>query len=77
MPGADAARESSQALRALYPQCLAGELSPKRTGRELKETTRSLARLTPLEAVWRGSRSPHTLVTTPSHHLIGFNLFDA
>lgn len=77
MPGADSARESSQALRALYPQCIAGELSPKRTGRELKETTRSLARLSPLESVWRGSREPHTLVTTPSNHLIGFNLFDA
>jgi len=77
MPGADAARESAQALRALYPQCIAGELSAKRTGREFKETTRSLARLAPLEAVWRGSNHPHTLVTTPSHHLIGFNLFDA
>lgn len=77
MPGADAARESAQALRALYPQCIAGEASAKRTGREWKETTRSLARLAPLEAVWRGSKSPHTLVTTPSNHLIGFNLFDA
>lgn len=77
MSGADAARESAQALRALYPQCIAGEASARATGREWKETTRSLARLAPLEAVWRGSRSPHTLVTTPSNHLIGFNLFDA
>ena len=77
MSGADAARESAQALRALYPQCIAGELSVKRTGREFKETTRSLARLAPLEAVWRGSNHPHTLVSTPSNHLIGFNLFDA
>ena len=77
LPGADAARESVQALRALYPQAIAGELSAKRTGREFTETTRSLARLAPLESVWRGSRSPHTLVTTPSNHLIGFNLFDA
>jgi hypothetical protein len=77
MPGADAARESSQALRALYPQCIAGELSARSTGREWKETTRSLSRLAPLEAVWRGSAKPHTLVTTPSNHLIGFNLFDA
>lgn len=77
LPGADAARETIQALRAIYPQCIAGELSAKRTGREFKETTRSLSRLAPLEAVWRGSREPHTLVTTPSNHLIGFNLFDA
>ncbi len=77
MPGADAARESAQALRALYPQCIAGELSAKRTGREFTETTRSLARLAPVEAVWRGSRNPHTLISTPSNHLIGFNLFDA
>lgn len=76
MPGADAARESAQALRAIYPQCIAGELSPKRNGREFTETTRSLARLAPLESVWRGSESPHTLVTTPSNHLIGFNLLD-
>ncbi|MGB8507126.1 MAG: hypothetical protein WCD76_01860 [Pyrinomonadaceae bacterium] len=77
LPGADAARETIQALRAIYPQCIAGELSAKLTGREFKETTRSLSRLAPLEAVWRGSREPHTLVTTPSNHLIGFNLFDA
>ena len=77
LPGADAARESAQALRALYPQCIAGELSAKRTGREFTETTRSLARLAPLESVWRGSKHPHTLVTTPSQHLIGFNLFDS
>ncbi|MCA1628403.1 MAG: hypothetical protein LC742_10625, partial [Acidobacteria bacterium] len=77
MPGADASRESTQGLRALYPQCIAGELSAHRTGREFKETTRSLSRLAPLESVWRGSKSPHTLVTTPSNHLIGFNLFDA
>jgi len=77
LPGADAARESAQALRALYPQCIAGELSARATGREFTETTRSLARLAPLESVWRGSKHPHTLVTTPSNHLIGFNLFDS
>lgn len=77
LPGADAAREDVAALRALYPQALAGELSAERTGREFTETAGSLARLAPLESVWRGSSKPHTLVTTPSQHLIGFNLFDA
>lgn len=77
LPGGDAARENPAALRALYPQTIAGELSAARTGREFKETTRSLARLAPLESVWRGSSRPHTLVTTPSQHLIGFDLFDA
>lgn len=77
IPGADAARESIAALRALYPQAIAGELSSARTGREFTEITRSLARLAPIESVWRGSEKPHTLVTTPSQHLIGFNLFDA
>lgn len=77
LPGADAARESAQGLRAMYPQCIAGELSARATGREFTETARSLARLAPLESVWRGSKHPHTLVTTPSNHLIGFNLFDS
>lgn len=77
IPGADAARESVAALRALYPQSIAGELSSRRTGREFTEITRSLSRLAPVESVWRGSQKPHTLVTTPSQHLIGFNLFDA
>ncbi len=77
IPGADAAREAPAALRALYPQAMAGELNTNRTGREFTEITRALGRLAPLEGVWRGSRRPHTLVTTPSHHLIGFDLFDA
>jgi hypothetical protein len=77
IPGADAAREAPAALRALYPQAIAGEASAERTGREFTETTRSLARLAPFESVWRGSRRPVTLVTTPSNHLIGFDLFDA
>lgn len=76
LPGADAAREAPKALRALYDGCIAGEATPARTGREFTETTRSLARLAPLEGVWRGSRRPHTVVTTPSNHLIGFDLFD-
>jgi|GEM_PF-482014 len=77
IPGADATREAPAALRALYPQAIAGEASVERTGREFTETTRALARLAPFESVWRGSRRPVTLVTTPSNHLIGFDLFDA
>ncbi|MDQ3742852.1 MAG: hypothetical protein M3444_00430 [Acidobacteriota bacterium] len=77
IPGADSAREAPAALRALYPQAIAGEANLQKTGREFTETTRSLARLAPLESIWRGSRRPHTLVTTPSQHLIGFDLFDA
>ncbi|MCP9496922.1 MAG: hypothetical protein MSG64_21090, partial [Pyrinomonadaceae bacterium MAG19_C2-C3] len=76
IPGADAAREAPKALRALYHGSLVGELTPARTGREFSETTRALARLAPIEGVWRGSRRPHTLVTTPSNHLIGIDLFD-
>jgi hypothetical protein len=77
IPGADAAREAPAALRSLYPQAIAGEASAESTGREFTETTRALARLAPFEGVWRGSRRPVTLVTTPSSHLIGFDLFDA
>lgn len=77
LPGADAGREQPEALRALYHGSLPGELDARRTGREFKETTASLARLTPIETVWRGSARPHTIISTPSRHLVGFDLFDS
>ncbi|MCA1626619.1 MAG: hypothetical protein LC742_01460, partial [Acidobacteria bacterium] len=77
LSGADAGREQPEALRALYHQSLPGELDTRRSGREFKETTASLARLTPLETVWRGSSRPHTIITTPSRHLVGFDLFNS
>lgn len=76
LPGADVAREEPAALRALYPQTLAGALSPQLTGREITETAQALACLAPLESVWAGAPRPHTLVPTPSQHLIGLDLFD-
>ncbi|MDQ3254323.1 MAG: hypothetical protein M3R15_10525, partial [Acidobacteriota bacterium] len=64
LPGADAGREQPEALRAMYHQSLPGELDARRTGREFKEITASLVRLAPIEAPWRGSARPHTLVST-------------
>lgn len=77
LPGADAGREQPEALRAMYHQALPGELDARKTGREFKEITASLVRLTPMESPWRGSARPHTLVSTPSRHLTGWDLFDA
>jgi hypothetical protein len=76
IPGADAAREEPAALRFVYHRALAGELDHKDTGREIIETADSLAPLTPTESAWTGSPRPHTLCTTPTGHLIGFDLYD-
>lgn len=76
MPGANLGREHPEGLRALYPNAIAGELSAELTGRECKEIAGSLARLAPLEAPSVGSRRPHTIVSTPSRHLTGIDLYD-
>lgn len=76
IPGAEANREEPAALRAVYHRGLAGELDNKQTGREILETTDSLAPLTPTESAWPGSPNPHTICSTPTGHLIGFNLYD-
>lgn len=47
IPGANAEREEPEALRALYPSAMVGELTPKLTGRELTEVSNSVAALTP------------------------------
>src|SRR5437870_8400108 len=52
IPGANAEREEPEALRALYPSAIVGELSPKLTGRELTEISNSVAALTPTEDAW-------------------------
>jgi hypothetical protein len=54
IPGANADREEPEALRALYPTAIAGELSPKLTGRELTEISNSVVALTPTEDSWAG-----------------------
>lgn len=76
IPGAEANREDPSALRAVYHRALVGELNNEQTGREILETTDSLAPLTPTEAAWPGSQKPHTICSTPTGHLTGFNLYD-
>ncbi len=76
IPGANADREEPEALRALYPSAMAGELSPKLTGRELTEVANSVVTLTPTEDSWPGADRPHTLLSTVTGRLIGIDLFD-
>lgn len=76
IPGANAEREEPEALRALYPSAIAGELSPKLTGRELTEVSTSVVALTPTEDSWPGAPRPHTLLATATGRLIGIDLFD-
>jgi hypothetical protein len=76
LPGANAEREEPEALRALYPSAIVGDLSPKLTGRELTEISTSVAALTPTEDSWRGAPRPHTLLSTATGRLIGIDLFD-
>ena len=76
MPGADASREEPAALRAIYHRSLVGECDARPTGREITETAHSLAALVPSESTWEGALRPHTLFSTPSGRLIGFDLYD-
>src|SRR5713226_197280 len=76
IPGANAEREEPEALRALYTSAIAGELSPKLTGRELTEVSNSVVALTPTEDSWAGANRPHTLLSTVTGRLIGIDLFD-
>lgn len=76
VPGANADREEPSALRALYRTAIAGELSPKLTGRELTEVSNSVVALTPTEDSWAGADHPHTVVSTVTGRLIGIDLFD-
>jgi hypothetical protein len=76
IPGAEAEREEPAALRGVYHRALVGELSNQPTGREILETTDTLATLTPTESAWPGSPQPHTICSTPTGHLTGFNLYD-
>ncbi|MGH9846349.1 MAG: hypothetical protein ACREEM_47225, partial [Blastocatellia bacterium] len=74
--GADADREEPAALRMLYERALVGEADPRKTGREITETTHSLAPLIPTESEWEGAPRPHTLFSLPTGKLIGIDLFD-
>ena len=74
--GADAIREDSVRQRAIYPQMLAGELSPRKNGQELSETADSVISFVPTETNWRGSPRPHSIFTTPSGTMFGLDLYD-
>ncbi len=74
--GADAIREDAIRQRALYPRMLAGELSWKPTGQELRETADSIISFVPTETSWRGSKRPHSLFTTPNGEMFGIDLYD-
>ena len=76
LPGANAEREEPEALRALYPSAIVGDLNSKLTGRELTEVSNSVVALTPTEDSWRGAPRPHTLLSTATGRLIGVDLFD-
>ena len=76
IPGVNAEREEPEALRALYPSAIVGELSSNLTGRELTEVSNSVAALTPTEDSWPGAARPHTLLSTATGRLIGIDLFD-
>jgi hypothetical protein len=76
IPGVEAAREEPASLRSLYHRCLVGEADARPTGREFTEVAHSLAALAPSESAWEGARRPHTLCSTPTGRLIGFDLFD-
>lgn len=76
IPGAEAAREEPDVVRALYQSSLTGEIDPKKTYREIKEVASSLSCLVPTEAAWVGSPRPHTIVSTTTGRLLGINFFD-
>ncbi|MGH9847327.1 MAG: hypothetical protein ACREEM_52205, partial [Blastocatellia bacterium] len=76
IPGVEAAREEPESLRALYHRALAGEMDARPTGREISEVAGSLAAIVPTESAWEGASRPHTLCSTPTGRLIGFDLFD-
>jgi len=76
IPGANAEREEPEALRALYPSAIVGELSPTLTGRELTEVSNSVVALTPTEDSWSGAEMGHTLLSTVTGRLISIDLFD-
>lgn len=76
LPGANAEREEPEALRALYPTAIAGDLSPSLTGRELTEVSNSVVALLPTEDSWRGAPRPHTVLSTATGRLTGIDLFD-
>ena len=76
IPGANPEREEPEALRALYPSAIVGELSPNLNGRELTEVSNSVVALTPTEDAWPGAARPHTLLSTVTGRLIGIDLFD-
>src|SRR5262249_4678636 len=76
IPGANADREEPEALRPLYATAIAGDLSPRPTGRELTEVSNSVVALTPTEDSWQGAVRAHTLLSTVTGRLIGIDLFD-
>jgi hypothetical protein len=74
--GVEVRAEDPEALRALYPRTLVGEFTADVTGREIAETTDTLAPVLSLEDAWRGAARPHTVMATVTNRLRGVDLTD-
>lgn len=69
-------REDQCTLEYIYPRTIVGEMPRGVTGREIIETSQTVAALAPVEAPWTGSPNPHTLLSLTSGRIIGLNLWD-
>jgi hypothetical protein len=74
--GAVPKREDQCTLEYIYPGCVIGEMRADVTGREIIETSQTVAALAPIESPWIGSPRPHTLLSLTRGRLIGLDLWD-
>lgn len=74
MRGADFVREEPYAIRSLYQSTILGEMELSPQGREIREQASSLSVFAPIEYGFTGMPNSHTIVTTTTGRLLGFNL---